>query len=57
MEISTMDDQENAGSPKRQYPPFYEKAVPIALAIIAVAVVILVVVALLVVLGIFPGSR
>jgi hypothetical protein len=56
MEISTMNDQESAGPRKRQYPPFYEKAIPIALGIIAVAVAALLIIAILVALGAFPGS-
>lgn len=47
----------NAGNHKpnrREYPPFYEKAVPIALAIIAIVIVILLLLILGVALGLFP---
>ncbi len=40
----------------RHYPPFYEKVVPIALAIIALIVVVLLLVILGVALGLFPGA-
>jgi hypothetical protein len=40
----------------RQYPSFYEKAVPIALGVIAIAIVVLLLVILGVALGFFPGS-
>ncbi len=41
---------------KRAYPPFYERAIPIALAIIILGIVVLVVVILAVLLGWFPGG-
>ena len=44
------------GPRKRQYPPVYEKVVPIALGIVVVAIVILLAVIASVVLGFFPGS-
>ena len=47
---------ENPTPPKRQYPPFYEKFVPIALGIIVVIILILLLVVFSVVLGIFPGA-
>ena len=40
--------------PKREYPPFYEKAVPIALGCIGVAILVMLFVGLAVVLGWFP---
>ncbi len=39
--------------PQRQYPQFYEKAVPVAIAILTVGVFIMVVIAIGVALGIF----
>jgi hypothetical protein len=42
--------------PKRTYPPFYERVVPIALAIIALIIVVLLLVSLGVALGLFPGA-
>jgi hypothetical protein len=52
----TMQDREHKTSPKREYPPIYEKLVPIALLIIVVAIVILLIVVLGVLLGLFPGA-
>jgi hypothetical protein len=40
----------------RHYPPFYEKAVPIALGIIVLIVIVLLLVILGVALGLFPGA-
>ena len=52
----TMPDQKEGGPPRRQYPAFYEKAVPIALILIVLAVLVLLLVVLVVVLGLFPGA-
>ena len=41
---------------KRQYPAAYEKAVPIALAVIALAIVILLAIIVMVALGLYPGG-
>jgi hypothetical protein len=46
---------EKSARPKRQYPPFYEKAVPIALVVIVIAIVILLLIILGVALELFPG--
>ena len=43
-------------APKRQYPRAYEKVVPVALALIALAIVILLAVILVVALGLYPGG-
>jgi hypothetical protein len=51
------DQKNNHVPPKRQYPPFYEKAVPIALGIIAIAIIILLLIIVGVALGLFPGVR
>ena len=51
-----MPDQKEGGPPRRQYPAFYEKAVPIALILIVLAVVVLLLVVLVVVLGLCPGA-
>jgi hypothetical protein len=51
-----MNDREDRSSPRREYPSFYEKAVPIALGIIAVAVVVLLFIILAVALRLFPGA-
>jgi hypothetical protein len=42
---------------KRQYPPLYERIIPIALIIIAIAIAILLLITVGVVVGVFPGSR
>lgn len=52
-----MPDQENSTPPKRQYPAFYEKAVPIALAIVALIIVVLLIIIFGVALGLFPGAQ
>lgn len=51
-----MNEKDNRPAPKRQYPPFWEKVVPIALIIIVLAVVILLLVVVAVALGLFPGA-
>jgi hypothetical protein len=43
--------EEKAPPPKREYPPIYEKLVPIALAVIVVVIVVL----LLIILGVALG--
>jgi hypothetical protein len=50
------EDQDKHTQPKRQYPRFYEKVVPVALAIIVVAIIILLLIIVGVVLGLFPGG-
>jgi hypothetical protein len=45
-----MPDQESK-RPKRQYPAFYEKAIPIMLAIIIIGIVTLLIIILVVALG------
>ncbi len=50
-------DKNSRPSPKRQYPPFYEKIVPIALGVIAIAIIILLLIIVGVALGLFPGGR
>ena len=52
-----MNDKDNHTPPKRQYPPFYEKAVPIALGVIAITIVVLLLIIIGVALGLFPGVR
>jgi len=43
-------------SSKKQYPRVYEKVIPIALVILALATIFVLLVIAAVVLGIFPGS-
>ncbi len=47
---------EDENSPQRQYPPVYERVVPIVLGLIVFAIVVLLFVILAVALGLFPGS-
>ncbi len=42
--------------PKRQYPPIYEKLVPMALITIAVVIVLLLVVVLVILLNLIPST-
>ncbi len=51
-----MGNQDGRPPANRHYPPFYEKVVPIALAIIALIVVVLLLIILGVALGLFPGA-
>ena len=50
-----MSQESDRKSPKRLYPPFYEKIVPITLGIVALAIVVLVLVIICVALGLYPG--
>jgi hypothetical protein len=49
--------QGNPQPPKRRYPAFWEKAVPIVLAVIVLAVVLLLVVVFAVATGLLPGAK
>jgi hypothetical protein len=51
-----MSNQDEKQPSKRQYPPLYEKILPVAMALIAIAIVIVLLVAISVALGLFPGS-
>ena len=42
-------------TPRRRYPPFYEKFVPIALGVIVVVIIILLIITVAVALGLFPA--
>ena len=56
--MSTEEPRSGKGlAPKRQYPAAYERAVPIALALIALAIAILLAVILVVALGLYPGGQ
>jgi hypothetical protein len=50
-----MSEKKNV-PPRRQYPPIYEKGVPIVLGLVVLAIVVVLIVILAVALGIFPGS-
>ncbi|MEJ2549128.1 MAG: hypothetical protein P8Z42_06845 [Anaerolineales bacterium] len=46
---------ENSKTPNRHYPPFWERFVPFAIAIIGVIIVVLLLISIAVALGLFPG--
>jgi hypothetical protein len=50
-----MSGNDKQGSPRRRYPAFYERFIPIALGVIVLAIVLLLLVILAVVLGWFPA--
>jgi hypothetical protein len=52
-----MTDTKDDKPSKRQYPPFYEKVVPIALGVIVVVLVLLLFIILGVAVGLIPGAR
>jgi len=47
----------NPRPPKRRYPAFWERAVPIVLVVIVLAIVLLLVVVFAVATGLLPGAR
>jgi hypothetical protein len=49
-----MNNKDN--KPRRQYPPLYEKGVPIAVGIIVVAIIVLLIIIVCVALGLIPGA-
>jgi hypothetical protein len=51
-----MSDKDEKDTPKRQYPPVYEKLVPVAMVLIGIAILIVLLIAISVALGLFPGS-
>jgi hypothetical protein len=51
-----MHEQKKPDPPKRQYPAFYEKAVPIALGLILVVIIVLLLIVFAVVFGLFPSA-
>ena len=52
--VSLMSGKGSKRPAKRQYPPVYEKIIPLALVLIALAIVIVLIVIFGVVLGLFP---
>jgi hypothetical protein len=48
-------EDDNSKIHERRYPPFWEKVIPIAIAIIGVIIVILLLISIAVALGLFPG--
>lgn len=51
----SMSDPKRDVTPKRRYPPVYERATPLALGVIVVLIVVLLLVVVVVLLGLFPG--
>jgi hypothetical protein len=51
-----MDDRKNKPPPKREYPPLYEKIIPIAVGIIVFAILVLLLVIVGVVTGLLPWA-
>lgn len=54
MGYAQMNEEDGRRAPKRRYPPFWERFVPIALGIILVIIVALLLIAISVALGLFP---
>ncbi len=55
-ELLIMKINDNQSKNKRQYPPFWEKFVPIAIGIIVTIIIILIIIIFAVALGLFPDS-
>ena len=51
-----VSESENGQPPKREYPGFYERLVPIALGLIAVAILVILLIIFAVALGLFPAG-
>jgi hypothetical protein len=51
-----MSDGNQKQQPNREYPPLYERIVPIAIVLIAAAVIVVLFIIFGVALGLFPGS-
>ena len=54
--VADRPESEKGAPPKRQYPPAYERAVPVVLALIALAILVLLGIILVVALGLYPGA-
>jgi hypothetical protein len=54
--IKNISEPKHNPPPKREYPPLFEKAIPIAVGIILVAIIILLLVIAGVVTGLLPWS-
>jgi hypothetical protein len=51
-----MSDQSERRSTRHQYPPFWERAVPVAVAVIALIILVLLAIIVGVALGLFPAG-
>ncbi len=56
-EVKAVSSRDHDTHPKRQYPPLYEKALPIVLTMIGIAFVVLLLFVFGVALGLFPAAR
>ena len=56
MRQSQMSESDKGPPPKRQYPGFYERLVPIALGLIAVAIIVILLIIFAIALGFFPAG-
>jgi hypothetical protein len=54
--MNEIDESKNKPTPKREYPPLYEKVIPIAVGVILFAIAILLLIILCVVGGLLPGA-
>lgn len=43
-------------SPRRRYPPFWEKAVPVFVVVMGMVILIMLVITIAVILGVFPSG-
>jgi hypothetical protein len=53
-ENMTVNGTSSKSSPKRRYPPFWEKAVPVFVVVMGVVILIMLVITIAVALGVFP---
>ena len=51
-----MSEENQKQQTRREYPPLYERIVPIALVLIGLAIIVILVTIIGVALGLFPGS-
>ena len=51
-----MSEKKSSPPGKRQYPPFFERFVPIALGLIVLIIIVIFVIIFAVALGLFPGG-
>ena len=56
MVTKTMSENQEKPSTRREYPEFYEKAVPIAIGVLTIFIVIIIIIALGVILGAANGA-
>jgi hypothetical protein len=54
--VNGYPDRDNDATTQRRYPRVYEKIVPVALGLIAIAIILLLIVIFAVALGLFPAG-